>query len=204
VEELRTKVEELSTRNATLEGQTNQQATEIASLKTELGASNDRATTVERDLHVAQAEAQAANGRVDEIRLSTDKQLERLQASVDQARAAQSAAEERAVQAEKRAVAAEAHLEGERDAKGTLATGNDRMLGTLTQLQSELQGAIKRVEGEATRAAAAEATVAGLRDQLAQANSTQDLLRGMLERRGEQVPAAGADTNATRSGKATK
>jgi len=202
-DELRGKVEELSTRNATLEGQTAQQTTEIASLKSELAAAHEKASELERELHAAQAEAQAANGRVDEIRLSTDKQLERLQGDVDQARAAQVAAEQRAVSAEKQAVAAEAHLEGERDAKGTLKVGSDRMSDTLKRLEADLQAAGKRVENEATRAAAAEATVAGLRDQLAQSNATQELLRGMLERHGDQ-PSDATGSGGSKVGKSAK
>jgi len=48
-----------------------------------------RSVTLERELRAAQSEAQAANGRVDEIRQSTERQLNKLRAEGEQGRMSQ-------------------------------------------------------------------------------------------------------------------
>lgn len=116
-----------------------------------------------------QADAQAANGRLDEIRQAADKQLAKLQTELDQARAGQIASEKRVADAEKHAVDAEAHLGVERAARKTLEA----------QAQ-DLSTAVKRQEGEASRASSAEAVSAGHRDQVALLNDTVSILRGLL------------------------
>jgi len=112
---------------------------------------------------------------------STDKQLRKLQGELDQARAGQAEAAACASDAEKRGVGAEAHLDGERAAKKTLETH-----------VAELQGTVKRLEGEASRAGAPEAAAAGLRDQVHLLNETVAMLRGMLRQSGVEAPASQA------------
>jgi len=150
---------------------------ETAEVRASLASTSEKAATLERELHAAQADAQAANGRVDEIRQATERQLAKMQAELDQERVGLAEAQLGRVEAEKRAVAAEAHLEGERAARAHLEA----------QCR-ELQGDVKRLEGEAARAASAEASAVGLREQLALLNNTVDMLRGMLRSSNVDLP----------------
>jgi len=190
IEEL---LQELSARTSerdSMAGQLAERTTEVAELKASLATANDKVATMERELHAAQAEAQAANGRVDEIRQATDRQLTKMQAELDQARAGQVDAEHRVVEADKRAVASEAHLDGERSAKAALET----QVG-------DLQGAVKRLGGDAARAAAAEASATGLRDQVALLNETVAMLRQMVRATESVVPSAPAARESPKSSK---
>lgn len=175
-------VQELAARTSerdSMAGQLAERTAEVAELKIALATATDKAATLERELHAAQAEAQAANGRVDEIRQATDRQLTKMQADLDQSRAGQADAQRRGTEAEKHVVAAEAHLDGERAAKSALEAQ-----------VIELQGSVKRLEGEAARAAGAEASAAGLREQMVLLNDTVVMLRGLLQAAGKDVPPA--------------
>lgn len=177
IEEL---AQELATRTSerdSMAGQLAERTAEVEKLKTAVATATEKAATLERELHAAQAEAQAADGRVDEIRQATERQLTKMQTDLDQARAGQADAQHHGIEAEKRAVAAEARLDGERAAKTALEAQ-----------VTELQGAVKRLEGEAARAAGAEASAAGLREQLVMLNETVVMLRGLLQAAGRDVP----------------
>jgi len=179
-------VQDLASRTSerdSMAGQLAERTSEVAELKSALTAVADKSATLERELHTAQAEAQAADGRVDEIRQATGRQLAKMQDELDQARAGQADAQHRAAEAEKRAVAADAHLDGERAAKASLEA---QVAG--------LQGAVKRLEGDSARAAGAEASAAGLREQMALLNDTVVMLKGLLGR--ESAPTSPAPVEA--------
>jgi len=150
-------------------GQLAERTAEAQELKAGLAAATTRVSTLERELHTAQAAAQAADGRVEEIRAASERQSERFEGELAKARAAETAATQRAIDAEKLAVGAQAHLEGERSAKAALEAQ-----------VADLQRRVKQLEAEAARAAAAEAAAAGLRDQVGLLNETNALLRGMV------------------------
>ncbi len=169
IEELLQELAARTSERDSMAGQLAQRSDEVAELKASLAAATDKAASMERELHAAQAEAQAANGRVDEIRQATDRQLNKMQTELNQARAGQLDAERRAIDADKRAVASEAHLDGERAARTTL----DAQV-------AQLQDGLKRLGGDAARAAAAEAAAAGLRDQVALLSDTVAMLRQMV------------------------
>lgn len=179
IEELTQELAARASERDSMAGQLAERTAEVSELKTTLGAVQERAAATERELHVAQADAQAAIGRVDEIRSSMDKQLAKVQAELDQARAGQAEAAARASEAEKHVVGAEAHLDGERAAKKLLEAH-----------VAELQSAVKRLENDASRASAAEAAAAGLRDQVRLLNETVAMLRGMLKQAGVETKAS--------------
>lgn len=118
------------------------------------------------------------NGRVDEVRQATERQLAKMQAELDRARLEQVDAERRAAEAEKRAASTEGRLDGERTAKKVLEAG-----------VADLQATAKRLKSDAAKAHAAEATAAGLREQLAIVNGTVDMLKGMLKQRDDKPTA---------------
>jgi colicin import membrane protein len=175
VDELTQELAARTSERDSMAGQLAERTTEAAETKAALQAANERAATMAHELHAAQAEAQAANGRVEEIRSSTDKQLAKLQGELDQARAIQAETTARAGEAEKRAIGAEAHLDGERTTNKALDAH-----------VAELQGTVKRLEGDASRAAAADAAAAGLRDQVKLLNDTVEMLRSMLKQSGAE------------------
>jgi chromosome segregation ATPase len=177
LDELAQEVAARTSERDSMAGQLAQRVDEVTELKAALAAANERSVTLERALHTAQSEAQAANGRVDEIRQSTERQFNKLQAEGEQARKSQTVAERAAVDAEKRAVAAEAHLASERAAKAVLDAH-----------VAELQDSLKRVEGDGARAAAAEASAAGLREQVTLLTQTLSMMRSLLEAAGKPVP----------------
>ena len=163
-----------------LDAQNKRQASEITELKSSLESATDRSSATTHALHVAQGDVQAATGRMDELRVSTDRQLAKLYAELDLARLAHAAVEQRAMEADRRAadsdmraVAAEAHLEGERKAKGALEAQ-----------VSALQGGVKPAQADAARAAAAEASNAGLHAQISLLNLTIATFRELLKEAG--------------------
>ena len=158
-------------------GQLTERSEALLKLKTSFEIAQQRLADMERDLHAAQVQAQAANGRVEEIRAATDRQLLKLQDDRDQARATQADAKKRVTDAEKHAIAAEAHLDGERLAKKALDA-------QLIDLQAKLQ----RLEGESSRASSAEAAAGGLRDQVQLLNDTVAMLRSMVTSAGGAGP----------------
>lgn len=163
------RIQDLATKNATLEGQASQQAAELAELKQNHAQLTERATTLERDLHVAQAEVQGSNGRVEEIRAAADRQVQRLREELQQAREEARASQLRAAEAEKAQVAADARLEGER-----------HNCQSLQARVSELQETVARLEGDALRAVAADAAAAGLRDNVKVLSETLAILKGLV------------------------
>lgn len=178
IEELEQELAARTSERDEMAGQLRDRTTEVTELKTTLAAAVDKSAGLERDMHAAQAEAQAANGRVDEIRQATERQLAKLQEDLAQARAGQAEAQRAGVEAEKRAVAAEARLDSERSAKMAL----DAQL-------LELHTTAKRLEGEAARAAGAEAAAAGLREQVTTLHDTVSMLRELLQAAGREPPA---------------
>lgn len=168
-------------------GQLAERTAEVATLKAALATAQERAAALEREKLAAQAEAQAANGRVDEIRQATERQLMKMQSDLDGARASQVEIERRAIDAEKRLAGADARLEGERSARASLE-------GQVAELQS----AVKRQESDAARAAAAEAAAAGLRQQVQLLNETVTMLRGMLPTPEGQHPEPTASAGKTK------
>lgn len=191
IDELQQEVAARTSERDSMAGQLAQRTEEAAELKASLASANERAATLERALHAAQAEAQAANGRVDEIRQASERQAARVDAELQAARSAQNDAQRQAVDAEKRAIAAEAHLESERAAKGAV----DARAG-------ELQETVKRLEADASRAGAADAAAQGLRDQVALLTETVTMLRSLLEASGKPAPAGlGSDGAAKAKGK---
>src|SRR4051812_30421079 len=110
IEELQTEVTARTSERDSMTGQLAERTAEVVDLKAALTAATDKASGLERDLHAAQAQAQAAEGRVDEIRQATDRQVTKLQTDVDQARAGLLEAQRHATDAEKEAVGALAHL----------------------------------------------------------------------------------------------
>jgi chromosome segregation ATPase len=177
IEELMQELAARTSERDSMAGQLAERTAEVAELKTALTIATDKAATLERELHAAQAEAQAANGRVDEIRQATERQITKMQSDLDQARAGQADAQHHGSEADKRAVATEARLDGERAAKVALEA---RMV--------ELKESLKRLEGDASRAAAAEAAATGLRDQVTLLNETVAMLRSLLEASGKAAP----------------
>jgi colicin import membrane protein len=166
-------------------GQLADRTSELNELRVLLAAAQEKCATMERELHAARAEVQAMNGRVDEIRQATERQLAKVQTDLDGARAGQVDAERRAADAEKSAASAEARLEGERSAKKVLEVG-----------VAELRATVKRLDGDAAKAHAAEATAVGLREQLASMNGTVEMLKGMLKQR-DYVPTGGVQRQRT-------
>jgi len=169
IEELQTEVTARTSERDSMTGQLAERTAEVVELKAALTTATDKAAGLERDLHAAQSQAQAAEGRVDEIRQATDRQVTKMQTDVDQARAGLLEAQRHATDAEKEAVGALAHLDGERAAKAVL----EAQVG-------ELQATVRRLEGDAARAAAAEASASGLREQVALLTGTVDMLRAMV------------------------
>lgn len=150
-------------------GQLADRTAEAQELKAGLANATNRVSMLERDLHTAQAAAQAAEGRVDEIRAASERQSERFEGELSKARAAEAVSTKRAIDAEKIAVGAQAHLDGERSAKAAL-------VAQVADLQRRLQ----QLDAEAARAAAAEAAAAGLRDQVGLLTETNTMLRAMV------------------------
>ncbi len=150
-------------------GQLSDRTNETTELKTALLAALEKLGALERELHVAQVKAQAAGGRVEEVRESTDRLLSKMQRELDQARTGQAKAEHRATEAEKLVARTQAHIDDERSAKTVLSAH-----------VGELQAAVKSLEGSSARAAAAEASTAGLTNQVAWLNETVAMLRSMV------------------------
>lgn len=173
IEELTGELAARTSERDSMAGQLGERTTEAAALKATVAALQEKNASMERDLHAAQATAQAAVGRIEEIRQATDRQLEQARGELEKARGGQVDAERRAHEAEKEAVAAKAHLESERVAKTAL----DVHL-------AELQAAIRRLEPDAARALGAEATVTELRAQLALHQETTVMLRGLIAKDG--------------------
>lgn len=180
LEALRKESGVLATDMIVLDAQNKRQASEITELKSNLESATDRASATTHALHAAQGDAQAAIGRMDELRVSTDRQLAKLYAELELARVAHAAVEQRAMEADRRAadsemraVAAEAHLEGERKAKAALEAQ-----------VSALQGGVKPAQADAARAAAAEASNAGLHAQISLLNLTIATFRELLKEAG--------------------
>jgi len=151
-------------------GQLAERTTELEGVKAALAVLQERHIGVEQELNFAKTAAQEANARVDEGRQATERQLAKMQAELDQARAAQAAAERRATDAEKDAAATEAHLKGEQNARKLLEANG-----------AELMSTVKRLEADATKAHAAEATAGVLRDQLADAKATIAMMQRLLD-----------------------
>lgn len=177
LEALRKESRVLATDMIVLDAQNKRQSSEITELKSNLESATDRASATTHALHAAQGDAQAAIGRMDELRVSTDRQLTKLYAELELARVAHAAVEQRAMEADRRAadsemraVAAEAHLEGERKAKGALEAQ-----------VSALQGDVKPAQADAARAAAAEASNVGLHAQISLLNLTIATFRELLK-----------------------
>ncbi|MCK6433165.1 MAG: DNA-binding protein [Aquabacterium sp.] len=143
-------------------GQLADRTAELASTRASLEQMQHRHALMEREVQEAQATAQAAVGRVDEIRASTDRQLAQLQQMLDQAHNLSERVHAQATDAEKRAVAAEARL-------AAVAGELERVRTQLAERSAEAQ----RLQPEQARAAAAEAAASGLREQVA-------LLKSML------------------------
>lgn len=178
IEELEQELSARTSERDAMAGQLRDRTTEVTELKASLAAAVEKSAALERDMHTAQGEAQAANGRVDEIRQASERQVTKLQEDLAAARAGQNEAQRAGVEAEKRAVAAEARLEGERLGRAALEA----------QLV-ELNATTKRLEGEAARAAGAEAAAAGLREQVATLHDTVAMLRELLQTSGREPPA---------------
>jgi len=153
----------------TMAGQLADRTAELANVKSDLLVAQERVAQLERSIHEAQATAQAAEGRVEEIRASTERQLAHAQESLASARTDAAQARDQAVNAEKRAVGAEARLEGAQKA-----------LETATQQLATASADLQRLQGEATRAAAAEATLRGHQEQVALLNNTVEMLKKLL------------------------
>lgn len=180
LEEARATSAQLGSRNSELTGQLEQQVHEIAELKDMLSKTQEKLSLTERDLHAAHAIAQAADGRVQEIRLSADRQMEQLRAELAQARTDQVAAERRVASAVSEAAAAKARLEGLQAAQASQQSHLD-----------EVQTSVRRLEPEAVRAAAAAAEVDGLRREVERQDKTIAMLRDLCAR-----PAGAAGTPA--------
>lgn len=159
LEELRTAAADVATKNATLAGQNGQQALELTNLRADLIALGDRAAGLKNELHTAQAEAQAAQGRVDEIRTATSRQLQKMEGELGESNVARARAEARAADAEKRAGVLEAQLAAERTARALVESQAAELGKALAQSQA-------KGHADALRAATAEATAAGLREQV--------------------------------------
>lgn len=170
IEEMAQALEARTSERDSMAGQLAERTSELEESKTQLLAARDTGAILERELHAAHADAQAAKGRVDEIRQATERQLAKMQTELDRARVQFVDAERRAAEAEKRAASTEGRLEGERSAKKVLEAG-----------VAELKATVERLEGEAARVHRAEAMAAGLRENLASVNATVDLLKGMLK-----------------------
>ncbi|MCK9687260.1 hypothetical protein [Scleromatobacter humisilvae] len=181
LEEVRATSAQLGSRNSELTGQLEQQVREIAELKDMLSKVQGRLSLTERDFHAAQAIAQAADGRVQEIRSSADRQMEQLRAELAQARAGQVDAERRVASAVSEAAAAKAHLVGLQEAQASRQSHLD-----------EVQASVRRLEPEAVRAAAAAAEVDGLKREVARQDETIAMLRDLCAR-----PAGAVATPAT-------
>ena len=157
--------QELVTRTSerdSMQGQLTERTNEVDELKAALASTTEKLTRLETELHAAQTAAQEATGRVEEIRSSTDKQLESMRAEREQATHAKA-------EAEKDSVGTKVRLEAEREAKAAVE-----------QRVAELVAAIARLEPEATRAAAASVEVAGLRRELERQDTTITMLQSLL------------------------
>ena len=169
IEELQQDLAARTSERDSMAGQLAQRSAEVVDLKEALAAAIERSAALERNLHAAQAQAQAAEGRVDEIRQATGRQLAQRQTELEQAKASLLEAQQRANEAEKLTIAAEAHLEGERAANAALERQLTQALET-----------VQRLEGDAMRAAAAEAAAGGLREQVALLGETNAILRTLV------------------------
>jgi len=162
-------------------GQLAERTSEAVELKAAVAFTQDKLVTMDRELHTARSKVQAANGRVDEMRQATERQLSKMQGELNQVRTGHTDAERRVSDAEKRCVGAEARLEGERAAKAAIESN-----------LAELQVTVKRLEPQSSRASGAEAAASGLRDQLTLLSETVSMLRGMLQAAGKDVPTVPA------------
>ncbi len=172
IDELSHELEMRTSQRDSMAGQLSDRTNETTELKTALLAALEKVGALERELHVAQVKAQgaqAAGGRVEEVRESTDPLLSKMQRELDQARTGQAKAEHRATEAEKLVARTQAHIDDERSAKTVLSAH-----------VGELQAAVKSLEGSSARAAAAEASTAGLTNQVAWLNETVAMLRSMV------------------------
>lgn len=152
-----------------MQGQLAERTAEADRLREALRVSEEQRIANERLAHAATADAQAATGRVDEIRASAGQQVQQMQATLQQANARESEARAASVAADQRAVAAEARLEGAQETAQAVKA----------QL-ADLQSQVARLQDAATRAAAAEATCAALREQVELLTSTLSTVAHLL------------------------
>lgn len=162
-----------------MHGQLAERTAEVERLREALRVSEEQRIANERLAQQATAEAQAATGRVDEIRTSTAQQVQQMQAALQQANASANEARAASVAADNRAVAAEARLEGAQEAAQAVKA----------QL-ADLQPQVARLQDAATRGAAAEATCTALREQVELLTSTLSTVAHLLPP-GQRVEPAG-------------
>lgn len=193
VEHLSAELAARTTERDGMAGQLADRTAELAEAKASMVEVQRRAELAERELGTARADVQAANGRIDEIRQATERQLAAAQQELAQSRSGEGEARKLAAAAELRAVAAEAHLESERNAMRALEAD-----------AAELRVALKQHEADAVRAGAAEATVAGLRGHVTLLEETITTLRAMLPASHEKSPEAGDAEGSAKAPKARK
>jgi chromosome segregation protein len=188
--------QELASRTSerdSVRGQLTQRNGEVEELKAALAAATERVAALEATINAAKTEAQEASGRVDEIRVSTDKQLAQMRIERDEARAGHAEADRRAVAAEKESVAAAARLEGERAAKAALEAQ-----------VAELKASVAALQPDAARAGAATAELVGLRREIDRADKTIIMLRDLVPKTeggdGAVQPGAGGQGAAGKRG----
>lgn len=167
--DLAEQVAAMTSQRDAMQGQLAERTAEVERLREALRVSEEQRIANERLAQQATAEAQAAAGRVDEIRASTAQQILQMQADLQQANASAHEARAATVAAEKRAVAAEARLEGAQEAAQAAKAQ-----------MAELQPQVARLQESATRGAASEATCAALREQVELLTSTLSTVAHLL------------------------
>ena len=184
LEELTREVTARTTERDSMSGQLADRTAELDSLKLAQLDSQTLLATMDIDLNAARTDAKAANGRLEELRLSTEGLKMQVLADLEHARASQYEAAREAAESAKQNAALEARLEGEREAKRSQE-----------QREAELQSKLKRFEDDTARAQVAEATCAGLREQNLVLQRTLKVYEALLENKGRQPDdAAGALT----------
>lgn len=169
VEQLNLDLAQRTSERDAMAGQLEDRTNKLVELEAGLEAAQETIARLEREMLEAKATAQAATGRVEEIRTHTARQIEQMQVDLAKAQAAAADSAGRAAETQQKAVEALARLDGERAAR--------------LSLEGQLKSAAERahaLEGDSARAAAAEASATGLKEQVVLLTNTVEMLKSLL------------------------